>query len=384
MPTPTPTPCPVVVVSPLLLSNATVGIAYSQTVTAGPGGGAYGFSVTAGALPTGLSLDPTTGLLSGTPTATGTFSFTIQATGPGGCTGSRGYTIVVSSPASLCSQLFDSVEAPELPSSWTSVSLGGMSPWVTSPAKTDMTMPNAAFAGSVPTTGRSEMTTPLFVASAGGAQMTFHNVFNFEADGSNPNVGYDGMVLEISINGGAFQDILAAGGSFVTGGYNKAISTGYGSPIAGRMAWSGLSGGTPSSPAFITTTVNLPSASYGQLVRMRWIVATDNKSSADGDSGAWIDTIIGVSCSTTAAGVEVSGRGLTADGRGLRNAVVSISDASGVVRLVTTSSFGYYRFDDVEAGRTYVVSVGSRRYRFSSRVIQVMDTLAEVNFVGLD
>ncbi len=37
---------------------------------------------------------------------------------------------------------------------------------------------------------------------------------------------YDGMVLEISIAGGAFQDILAAGGSFVSGGYNSTIATG--------------------------------------------------------------------------------------------------------------------------------------------------------------
>ncbi|MBL0129938.1 MAG: hypothetical protein IPP43_01460 [Chitinophagaceae bacterium] len=34
----------------------------------------------------------------------------------------------------------------------------------------------------------------------------------------------DGGVLEISINGGAYQDILAAGGSFVAGGYSGDIS----------------------------------------------------------------------------------------------------------------------------------------------------------------
>ena len=41
-------------------------------------------------------------------------------------------------------------------------------------------------------------------------------------------------MLEISIGGGAFQDILAAGGSFVTGGYNVTISTCCSNPIAGR------------------------------------------------------------------------------------------------------------------------------------------------------
>ena len=47
----------------------------------------------------------------------------------------------------------------------------------------------------------------------------------------------------MSFDGGnTFQDILAVGGSFVMGGYNRTISTDRGSPIAGRQAWSGNSG----------------------------------------------------------------------------------------------------------------------------------------------
>ena len=59
----------------------------------------------------------------------------------------------------------------------------------------------------------------------------------------------------MSFDGGnTFQDILAVGGSFSLGGYNRTISTDRGSPIAGRQAWSGNSGG------FICTMVNLPFA----------------------------------------------------------------------------------------------------------------------------
>jgi hypothetical protein len=228
------------------------------------------------------------------------------------------------------------------------------------------------------------MTTPYFVVSGAGAQMSFRNAYNFEDDRNDPLLAYDGMALEISINGGPFQDVLAAGGSFVTGGYNKTISSSFGSSLAGRSVWSGLSGGTQAQPAFITTTLNMPLAANGQLVRMRWVVATDTAVTASGTAGAWIDTIIGVSCVTTAAGVEVSGRVTTPDGRGLRNAVVSITDESGNVRIVTTGSFGNYRFDNVEAGHTYVVKVDSRRYRFAARVLQVTDTVAEFDLVGLE
>ncbi|MEQ1643322.1 MAG: reprolysin-like metallopeptidase [Pyrinomonadaceae bacterium] len=85
---------------------------------------------------------------------------------------------------------------------------------------------------------------------------------------------------------------------------------------------------------------------------------------------------------STAAGVEVSGRVTTPDGRGLRNAIVSMVDNQGVVRTATTSSFGYYSFDGIEAGSSVVMSVESRRYRFAPRIIQVIDTLTDVDFQG--
>ena len=84
----------------------------------------------------------------------------------------------------------------------------------------------------------------------------------------------------------------------------------------------------------------------------------------------------------TATGVEISGRVTTPDGSGLRNAIVSMVDSQGVVRTATTSSFGYYSFDSIEAGSNIVLSVQSRRYRFAPRIIQVVDTLTDVDFVG--
>jgi len=85
---------------------------------------------------------------------------------------------------------------------------------------------------------------------------------------------------------------------------------------------------------------------------------------------------------TTAAQVEVAGRVTTSDGRGLRNATVTITDQNGVARVVTTSSFGFYQFEDVDSGQTYIIGVASRRYQFTSRTIQVVDNLANVDFVA--
>jgi sugar lactone lactonase YvrE len=71
---------PTIVISPTVLPNGTVGTAYSQTVSASGGSGTYSYAVTAGSLPAGLSLNSSTGAITGTPTSAGAASFTITVT----------------------------------------------------------------------------------------------------------------------------------------------------------------------------------------------------------------------------------------------------------------------------------------------------------------
>ncbi len=94
--------------------------------------------------------------------------------------------------------------------------------------------------------------------------------------------------------------------------------------------------------------------------------------------------MVGGTACTTSAGVTVSGRVTTARGQGLRSAEVFMTDTNGNRRKVLTSSLGYYQFEDVDAGQTYIMGVSSRRYRFTSRALQVSDNLADVDFVGID
>ena len=99
-------------------------------------------------------------------------------------------------------------------------------------------------------------------------------------------------------------------------------------------------------------------------------------SNASGDAG-----IVRYASSSS---VSVSGRVTTPDGRGLRNAAVSITDSLGVRRTATTSSFGFYTFDDVRTGDTYVIGVNSRLYRFASRNLVLTESLENVDFAGLE
>jgi len=89
--------CPIITVNPATLPNGTVGTGYNQIVSASGGTPPYAFAVSSGALPTGLTLNSSTGAITGTPTAAGTFTFTITATDATGCSGSRLYTITIAS-----------------------------------------------------------------------------------------------------------------------------------------------------------------------------------------------------------------------------------------------------------------------------------------------
>lgn len=91
----------VVTISPASLPAATAGTTYSQALSAAGGTAPYTFAVTTGALPAGLGLS-SAGVLSGTPTASGSFGFTVTATdsrNASPATGNRAYTLVVAVPA---------------------------------------------------------------------------------------------------------------------------------------------------------------------------------------------------------------------------------------------------------------------------------------------
>jgi hypothetical protein len=66
-----------------LLSTGTAGTAYSQALQASGGTPGYTWSITSGSLPTGLTLASTTGVISGTPTASGTSNFTVTVSDSG-------------------------------------------------------------------------------------------------------------------------------------------------------------------------------------------------------------------------------------------------------------------------------------------------------------
>lgn len=89
--------------------------------------------------------------------------------------------------------------------------------------------------------------------------------------------------------------------------------------------------------------------------------------------------------SVSAATVSVGGRVTNAGGYGLSGVTVSINGGSlSEAMTVRTSPFGYFTFEGIPAGQTYIISVASKQYTFSppSRVIEVQDSVNDVTFVS--
>jgi hypothetical protein len=103
----TTTACKITISTPAIsltcaASAASEGVAYSSTVGATGGTAPYTFSVASGSLPQGLTLNPSTGAITGTPTTAGTYSYTVKVTDSKGNTAaSASCGITVTAPPTL-------------------------------------------------------------------------------------------------------------------------------------------------------------------------------------------------------------------------------------------------------------------------------------------
>lgn len=188
---------------------------------------------------------------------------------------------------------FDGVTAPTLPAGWTTTQDSGTGITWSTTATGPSSAPNSAFANDPAAVSLSSLVSPSVAISSASAQLKFKNKFATET-------GFDGMVLEVKIGDGAFQDILAAGGSFASGGYNTTLATGFSNPLPGRQAWSGTSaGGT-----YVDTVANLPAGANGQNVQFRWRMGSDSSVSSTGVNVDDVQIVSSFTCAPITASTE--------------------------------------------------------------------------------
>lgn len=207
--------------------------------------------------------------------------------------------------------------------------------------------------------------------SDGTNQVRLTNSFGYDRD---PAFAPDGRILFASARNGELGIyVMNADGSNVT----RLPNTGPGdfgpsvSPDGARIAFFGDRVGNLNQEIYV---MNADGSGQTRL--------TDNPA-VDWDV-SWGPSSATPTPTPTPSGTTISGRVTTPSGLGLRNAIVALTDSQGVRRTATTSTFGFFSFENVLTGQTYVIGVSSKRYRFAARSLLVNGILTNVDFIGLE
>jgi hypothetical protein len=277
---------------------------------------------------------------------------------------------------------FDGVVMPALPAGWTTTTTGSTTAtWKT--ANTNVVdSGNYAFGADISTSADASLVSPTIAIGAGSQQLSFKHRYQTETT-------FDGGVLEISIAGGAFNDILAAGGSFVQGGYGASVSSSAtGNALLRRRVWGGFINATAQ------VLVNLPAAASGQNVQFRWRFGSDSSGTPTGSPGWSVDSVQISSTSYSCLTIDSDSDGIPdgwesfyglnsndptdadddfdGDGMTNRQEYIAGTDPSNAASIFRITSFSHNRVAG-SAALTFS-SVNGRLYR-----IEYSDNLANPN-----
>jgi hypothetical protein len=272
-------------VSPPTISAASDGAPYIQTFSASGGSTPYTFTLSTGtgsapfnAVPSGLALS-STGVLSGTPTSGGSYSFTVTATDAHGVTGSQNYTLVVSPPTLTFSPTTLPNGATGVTYSQAIAASGGTGPYSNYQVSTGtgtapfnrlpagLTLSSTGVLSGTPTAGGSyDFIVSATDSSTGNGPYTGSQ--NYTLVVSPPTLTFSPTTLASAPVGVAYsQTITAAGG---TGPYsNYQASTGTGSapfntvPAGLTLSSTGVLSGTPTAGGTYDFVVSATDSSTG-------------------------------------------------------------------------------------------------------------------------
>ncbi len=158
----------------------------------------------------------------------------------------------------------------------------------------------------------------------------------------------------------------------------------FASPVTGNVA-AGLNGNVAPNRTVVFQVAVPLTFPANSILYLRW--ADLKVAAGNSDDGLAIDDfrISLISLSPSAANVSVSGRVLGQDGRslyGIGSAIVTLTDSNGRSRTAFTNPFGYYRFEEVESGATYVLSTRHKRHSFGTQIVSVNDNLDDLNIIA--
>ncbi|MBW8355015.1 MAG: autotransporter domain-containing protein [Pseudomonas sp.] len=248
---------PTLAITPTTLPDGTQGAAYSQTLSATGGTAPYTYAISAGSLPAGLSLNTSTGVISGTPSASGTNNLTVTATDANSATGSRAYSLVINGLAPVANAVSATVAAN---SSANPITLN-----ITGGAATSVAVASAASHGTASASGTSITYTP--TAGFSGADSFTYTATNASGTSSPatvtitvsaPTLVLTPASLGAGTAGSAYSATLSVSGG--TAPYSYSISSGSLPAGLSLNTASGLISGTPSTSGTANLTITATDA----------------------------------------------------------------------------------------------------------------------------
>ena len=259
-------------VSTTTLPASQVGVAYSQTLAAINGVAPYNWSIISGALPAGLALNATTGVISGTATAVGAGTFSVRVTDSYSKTADQALSIVVGQAVQTTTTTL-AAGMVGVAYSQTLVGSGGVTPYTwsittgTLPAGLTLTGTTGVIAGTPTTAGTSSFAVQVTDANgqlaAGALSINITSVSSLVITSAS---------LPAGTVGSAYAQTLAASGGVAP--YTWSV-VGGGLPAGLTLGTAGVLSGTPTTAGTSTFTVSVAdSASHTASVSLSLLVNT--------------------------------------------------------------------------------------------------------------
>jgi hypothetical protein len=258
------------------LTNPTGEATYAQSATASGGQASYTYAITAGSLPTGLSLNTSTGAISGTSSGPGTFAFTITATDAHGYIGSQSYSLTPTAPTFVFAPTSLSAATVYTAYSQTMTVTGGVSTYTY--AKTSGTLPTGlslssggVLSGTISTSGQAG-TYALTVTATDHDGFTGTKSYSLTVNP--PAISISPTTLPSIVLGLGYSHQLTASATGYSGSYTYAVTAG---TLPGGLSMS--------SSGLVTASTGLALGTYTFTV-----TATD----ANGYTGSQAYTVLAI------------------------------------------------------------------------------------------
>ncbi|WP_187265624.1 beta strand repeat-containing protein [Ottowia flava] len=259
----TPVSAPTIVLAPAALPGSTVGVAYSQTVTASGGVAPYSFALT-GALPAGLAFNSVTGVLSGTPSTAGSFPISVSATDSGVHLGSQSYVLNVAPPTITVTPVSVPAGTVGVGYSQSVSATGGIAPYTYGVAggalPAGLSLSTIGLITGVPTAGGSFNFTLRATSNSTGVGAPHSGTRSYTLVINPPTIGVTPATLPAATAGAAYSQNLSASGG--TAGYTFAVTAGT-LPPGMTLSSAGVLSGTSTASNTFNFTVTATDSSTG-------------------------------------------------------------------------------------------------------------------------